>query len=64
MSYVETFTRRELFRRLGRVALATPIMLATRDQQGELVYRLSVLFGGKSSIVGRWLRDLSRRWFW
>jgi len=61
---VDTFTRRELFRRLGRAALVGPIMLATRDQQGELVYRLSILFGGKSSIIGRWLRDLSFHWFW
>ncbi len=60
---MDTFSRRELLRRLGRAALAAPIMLATRDQQGDLVYRLSVLFGGKSSIIGRWLRDLSFRWW-
>ena len=58
---MDTLTRRELFRRLGRAAIAGPILLATREQQGDLVFRLAEAFGGKGSILGRWLRSV---WLW
>ena len=57
---MDTFTRRELFRRLGRAAIAGPIVLVTREQQADLILHLSQRFGA-SSIVGHWLK---RIWWW
>lgn len=54
---MDTFTRRELFRRLARAAIAGPIVLATRDQQADIILRLSRMFGS-GSIIGRWLKGL------
>jgi hypothetical protein len=58
VSYVDTLSRRELFRRIGRAAIAAPVLLATQEQQASLVYRLAQLFGGKDTVIGRWLREL------
>lgn len=57
-----TFTRRELFRRVARAAIVGPVVLATGEQQAELVYRLGSLLG-KGSIIGRWLRGLWLPWW-
>ncbi len=59
---MDTFTRRELFRRLGRAAIVGPVMLATREQQADIVFRLSRLFGG-GSLIGRWLKGLALWWY-
>jgi len=58
---VDTLSRRELFRRIARVAVAGPVIMATSAVQPELVYRLSRLFG-QDSAIGRWLLDLYMRW--
>lgn len=58
---MDTFTRRELFRRLGRAAIAGPILLATREPQADLIYRFGRMLGHDSAI-GRWLKQLS--WWW
>jgi hypothetical protein len=60
VSYVDTFTRRELFRRLGRAAIAGPLVLATREQQADLILGLSARFGARS-VIGQWLKRL---WWW
>lgn len=57
---MDTFTRRELFRRAARAAIVGPILLATREPQADLIYRISRVFGDGSAI-GRWLRTL---WLW
>ncbi len=59
---MDTFTRRELFRRIGRAAIAGPVVLATRDQQAGLLLRLANVFG-KRSAVGQWLRELVYDWW-
>ena len=56
---METLTRRELLRRLGRAAIAAPVILATKEQQADVLYNLSRVFG--STPIGTWLRDL---WLW
>lgn len=58
---MDTITRRELFRRLGRAAIVGPILLATREPQADMIYRISRLFGN-GSVIGRWLRQISWRW--
>jgi hypothetical protein len=60
VSYVDTFTRRELFRRLGRAAIAGPLVLATREQQADFILHVSKGFGA-SSIIREWL---TRLWWW
>lgn len=59
---MDTFSRRELFRRLGRAAIVGPVMLATRDQQADLVFYVARLFG-KGSVIGRWLKRLWMHWY-
>jgi hypothetical protein len=61
VSYVDTFPRRELLRRLGRAAIAGPILLATREQQSEIIFHLSRRFG-TGSVIGQWLKHLG--WWW
>jgi hypothetical protein len=58
---VETLSRRELFRRIARVAVAGPVILATSESQAGFVYRLAQLFG-RDSALGRWLLDLYIGW--
>ncbi len=58
---MDTLTRRELFRRIGRAAIAGPIVLATREQQAGLIYRLARLFA-RGSALRAWLSDLA--WWW
>lgn len=58
---MDTLTRRELFRRVGRAAVIGPVLLAARDQQAGLILTLSRLFGPQS-LIGRWLRDLYWGW--
>lgn len=58
---MDTITRRELFRRIGRAAVIGPVILATRDEQSFLLYRLARIFGDKSAI-GRWFWELWIRW--
>jgi hypothetical protein len=58
---VETLSRRELLRRIARVAVAGPVIMATSEAQAGLVYRLSRLLG-RDSAIGRWLLDLYLRW--
>jgi hypothetical protein len=57
---VDAITRRELFRRIGRAAIAGPIILATREEQSILLYRLERFFGSRS-MIGRWFSEL---WTW
>ena len=57
---MDTITRRELLRRMFRVAAVGPIVLGTRAAQEDLLLRLWLLFG--NSAVGRLLRDLYRWW--
>lgn len=57
---MDTLTRRELFRRIGRAAIVGPILLATREPQADLIYRIGRALGHSS--IGRWLRELS--WWW
>ena len=58
---MDTLTRRELLRRVIRAAVAGPIILATREQQADLLLRLAALLG-KNSAIGRWLSELWWRW--
>jgi hypothetical protein len=58
---VDTLSRRELIRRIARVAVVAPVIMATSEAQAGLVYRLSRLFG-QDSAIGRWLLDLYLRW--
>ena len=58
---MDTITRRELLRRVARAAVVGPLMLATRDQQADLLYRFAKL-SGDGSAIGRWLRELWLRW--
>lgn len=57
---MDTFTRRELFRRIARAAIAGPIVLATREQQADVILRLSRMLGS-GSLIGQWLKGL---WLW
>lgn len=57
---MDTLTRRELFRRIARAAIAGPIVLATREQQAGAILRLSRMLGS-SSLIGQWLKGL---WLW
>jgi len=57
---VDTITRRELLRRVGRAALVGPLLLATRDEQSFFLYRLARLFG-KDSAIGQFAWKL---WTW
>jgi hypothetical protein len=57
---VETLSRRELLRRIARIAVAGPVIIATSEAQAGLVYKLARLFG--DSAIGRWLLDLYLRW--
>jgi hypothetical protein len=58
---VDTLTRRELLRRVVRAAVLGPVILRTGDQQTDLLFRLSRLFGD-GSLIGRWLKELWLRW--
>ena len=58
---MDTLSRRELLRRIARVAVAGPVIMATSEAQAGLVYRLWRLFG-RDSAIGRWLFDLYMRW--
>lgn len=58
---MDTITRRELLRRAARAAVVGPLMLATREQQADLLYRLARLFA-EGSAIRRWLTKLS--WLW
>lgn len=57
---MDTITRRELFRRVGRAAVVGPLMLATRDQQVSVLFALARLF--KRSAIGRMLWALWEIW--
>lgn len=59
---MDTITRRELLRRAGRAAIVGPLMLATREQQADLVYRLAKLCA-EGSPIRRWLLQLLRGWW-
>ncbi len=58
---MDTLSRRELLRRIARAAVVGPLVLATREQQADLLYRLAKMFGDGSAI-GRWLKELWLRW--
>lgn len=58
---MDTFTRRELFRRIARAAIAGPIVLATREQQADAILRLSRMLGS-GSLIGQWLKGLWMSW--
>ncbi len=58
---MDTITRRELLRRIARAAIVGPIVLGTREQQADLLFRLAGLFG-EGSRIGRWLMELGWRW--
>lgn len=58
---MDTVTRRELLRRVARAAIVGPVILATREEQSFLLYRLAKLFG-QDSAIGRWFWGLWARW--
>ena len=58
---MDTLTRRELLRRVMRAALVGPVILRTGEQQADVLFRLSRLFGD-GSLIGRWLKELWLRW--
>jgi hypothetical protein len=59
--HVETLSRRELFRRIGRAAIVGPVVLMTREPQADLLYRIAGRFGWRS-LIGRWLSGLADWW--
>lgn len=59
---MDTITRRELLRRAGRAAIVGPLVLATREQQADLIYRLAKLCAAGSPIR-RWLMWLWGGWW-
>lgn len=58
---MDAISRRELLRRIIRAAIVGPVVIATRDEQADVLYRLAMWFG-QSSAVGRWLTGLWWRW--